>query len=252
MEFPLIDLHIHTRYSDGRNTVMDIVRHAEASGLEAIAITDHYHMIGKDALGKYLSDIETWDKRSSTLILTGLEIHPSGGSIPKLNEAIADRVDIVLLDPIDEDSSRLIGLNKENLLEHFAKIYYEASRCSWINVMAHPLCFGRFNGIKELSDIDDWFIEEFIEASVRGGKFIEVMNEMIWWFPNSPVNQFTKDYTRFIRKALKKGARFTMGSDAHCSVGVGNLLWSIKVLRDAGVGVKDLISLDELMELRKH
>ena len=253
MEFPLIDLHIHTRYSDGRNTVMDIVRHAEASGLEAIAITDHYHMIGYERTANYIFEIrESSEEASSTRVLVGLEVHPSGNAIPQLLDHVKKSLDIILFDPVDADPSLLSVLDRESLFEHFARVYREASMVPWIDVIAHPFCLGRFSGVKHFSDIEDWLIEEFIEASVNGEKYIEVMNEMIWWFPNSPVNQFTKDYTRFIRKALKKGARFTMGSDAHCSVGVGNLLWTIKVLRGAGVGVKDLISLDELMKLRKH
>ena len=36
-----IDLHLHSRNSDGENTVSDVIRMAEEEGLKVIAITDH-------------------------------------------------------------------------------------------------------------------------------------------------------------------------------------------------------------------
>ena len=36
-----VDLHLHTRASDGVMAPSEIVRYAKAKGLQAIAITDH-------------------------------------------------------------------------------------------------------------------------------------------------------------------------------------------------------------------
>lgn len=41
MPISAIDLHIHTHYSDGKHTPEEIVRHAAAAGMRALAITDH-------------------------------------------------------------------------------------------------------------------------------------------------------------------------------------------------------------------
>lgn len=37
----MIDLHIHTTYSDGTDSVKEVLTKAEKLGLKAIAITDH-------------------------------------------------------------------------------------------------------------------------------------------------------------------------------------------------------------------
>ena len=37
----MIDLHMHTTYSDGKNSIEDMVKVAIELGLEKIAITDH-------------------------------------------------------------------------------------------------------------------------------------------------------------------------------------------------------------------
>jgi predicted metal-dependent phosphoesterase TrpH len=41
MEFPVIDLHVHSVYSDGTNTPAELVAMAEERGLAALALTDH-------------------------------------------------------------------------------------------------------------------------------------------------------------------------------------------------------------------
>jgi len=41
MESNLMDLHIHSNFSDGTSTWQDILRQAEAAGLQKISITDH-------------------------------------------------------------------------------------------------------------------------------------------------------------------------------------------------------------------
>jgi 3',5'-nucleoside bisphosphate phosphatase len=41
-----VDLHIHTNYSDGRDTVSEVLEMARENGLETIAITDHDTILG--------------------------------------------------------------------------------------------------------------------------------------------------------------------------------------------------------------
>ena len=41
-----IDLHVHTVHSDGHGTVRDVLRVAEAKGLDGLAITDHNTLQG--------------------------------------------------------------------------------------------------------------------------------------------------------------------------------------------------------------
>jgi len=43
-----VHLHVHTQYSllDGANKIGPLIDHAKASGMEAIAITDHGNMFG--------------------------------------------------------------------------------------------------------------------------------------------------------------------------------------------------------------
>jgi len=244
--YPILDLHVHTNFSDGRNSVDEVARYAELCGLEAVAITDHLHMMNTRDLNHYINRIKEVSKRTGgTTVLTGLEVHPSNGEIRLPRNLTSAGVEVILFDPVDSNREMLLNLGLEDLLEYFAEIYREASRIDEIKIMAHPLCLGRFKFFKYYSDLPEWLIEEFLESTIQRDKYIEVMNGIAWWFPESPINRFTREYVEFLRKALRKGGRFSLGSDAHCAQGVGNLSWSIKVLRMAGAKRDDLISLKD-------
>lgn len=48
----MIDLHIHSSYSDGSDSVVDILKNAESIGLEIISITDHDTCLAYDEIEK--------------------------------------------------------------------------------------------------------------------------------------------------------------------------------------------------------
>ena len=80
------DLHVHTNYSkDGESCIEDILRAAEAAGLDAIAITDHDSVDGaKRALALpsgsvlVIPGIEVSTKQGHLLVLGVTEMIPAG------------------------------------------------------------------------------------------------------------------------------------------------------------------------------
>jgi predicted metal-dependent phosphoesterase TrpH len=79
------DLHVHTSYSkDGESSVEEILRQAEAEGLDAIAITDHDSVDGaKKALTipspvLVIPGIEVSTKQGHLLVLGITEVIPAG------------------------------------------------------------------------------------------------------------------------------------------------------------------------------
>jgi len=67
----LIDLHIHTNYSDGTYSPQEVVTRAAEIGLEAIAITDH------DAVGGIDEAIEC-GKQMNVEVIAGVELSTHG------------------------------------------------------------------------------------------------------------------------------------------------------------------------------
>jgi len=54
MSLPKLNLHIHTTYSDGKNTINQIVKTAIKLGLDYICITDHFSNSWKSKLYPHL------------------------------------------------------------------------------------------------------------------------------------------------------------------------------------------------------
>ncbi|MBR4993813.1 MAG: PHP domain-containing protein, partial [Lachnospiraceae bacterium] len=52
----MIDLHVHSTYSDGTYTVEELVDYAVNKGLSAIALTDHDTIDGLDEIIDYAKD----------------------------------------------------------------------------------------------------------------------------------------------------------------------------------------------------
>ncbi len=99
------DLHVHTNYSkDGESSVEEIIRAAEAAGLDAIAITDHDSVDGaKKALTCKTSvlvipGIEVTTKQGHLLVLGVTEIIPAGLDV-EVTVAMARRMGALLILP---------------------------------------------------------------------------------------------------------------------------------------------------------
>ena len=58
MIFPKINLHCHSNYSDGKNSIDEIVAKAVKIGLDFLAITDHFTDSWKSGIIPTLNSIE--------------------------------------------------------------------------------------------------------------------------------------------------------------------------------------------------
>lgn len=112
MSFPKINLHIHSNYSDGKNSIQQIVRKALELGLNYIAITDHFTDSWKawvstlknaENLSNYFEDLSNCQKfleenNHSLKLIKGLEVDISSSyNFIKKYIKISD-VDLILFE----------------------------------------------------------------------------------------------------------------------------------------------------------
>jgi DNA polymerase (family 10) len=130
------DLHLHTRYSDGRDDIETVVRSADALGYEYIAITDHSpgaaasRVHSARTLLQQMDEIDEVQTRyPGVRILKGVEaeILPDGSL--DLPDAMLERLDIVLASLHDD-----AGHSPEALLSRYAA----AAAHPLVNVLTHP------------------------------------------------------------------------------------------------------------------
>ena len=113
---PKLNLHIHSKYSDGRNSIEQIVNCALRTDLDYICITDHFTDSWKadciptlnnlDKIKRYLEEIsqfkELLAKKNKTLtLLKGIEIDLSSSEKFIINNITPNKFDIILFEYLE-------------------------------------------------------------------------------------------------------------------------------------------------------
>ncbi len=106
----LMDIHNHTKWSDGIHEAEEIIENAINQGIEIIGISDHFdtfkcHSIAAEDLGKYIKNIKKLKARyrNKIEVLTGVEIcmDREWCNLDKLPYETLNRLDYVLFEYID-------------------------------------------------------------------------------------------------------------------------------------------------------
>jgi putative hydrolase len=191
----MIDLHIHSNFSDGRATVLEIARKAKELGLRAIAIVDHSLELsfGLDEKKAKLRQIEIDDARSiyGIKIYSGVEcgINHSG-------EIFLPRCDFDFI----------IASVHENTSDYYGRVI----RCVEMNdfdVLGHPLS-EMFEFVR-----DPKLEEEMLDTIEAYGIALEL---------NSTHKCPPED---FMIGCADRRIEISMGSDAHRIENVGKVEW---------------------------
>ena len=187
------DLHIHTIYSDGIDTIENMVIKALELGYEYIAVTDHSKRLkvanGMDEkkLLQQIEEIEKLQKKYSQIkILKGAEVDILEDGSLDFEDEILNRLDIV----VGAIHYKFTGDQTERLLKALDKI----------NILAHPLnrIINKREEIKA-----DW--EKIFKKAAKLNVAIEI---------NSQPDRLDLSDT-YIKMAKDIGCKFVINSDAH-------------------------------------
>ena len=191
------DLHMHTTWSDGDDTVEMMARGAQARGYEYIAITDHSRSlkfaggVSVEDLRDHADTVRAVGDRIGLHILMGSEVDILADGSLDYPDEVLQRLDLV----IGSVHSRL-----RMTPEEMTRRVIRAMENPHLDVLGHPT--GRMIGQREPFELD---LEAVVEAARRTGTALEI---------NAYPDRLDLKDTH-VRLARDRGALFEIGTDSH-------------------------------------
>ncbi|MDW7740459.1 MAG: DNA polymerase/3'-5' exonuclease PolX [Bacillota bacterium] len=190
--------HVHSVYSDGTNTLEEIVRYCLDSGLEYVGITDHSQSafyaggLKDDDLKRQAEEIQALREKYSNLgIYAGVEADIRADGTLDYPDEILEKLDFVI-------ASVHSGLKMER--SKMTERVIQALRNPYVTMLGHPtnrLLLGR-----DSSPID---LETIFEVALEKGIIIEL---------NASPARLDLDW-RHLKKVKEMGLLVSINPDAH-------------------------------------
>jgi putative hydrolase len=254
------DLHTHTSYSDGRGNLEENVRAAEAAQLDAIAIADHlfppdHPRFGdRERLRARLEEVAQVRAWAGLRVIMAVEATATDveGTL-SVSEADLEGLELCLVDVswITAGLAVSAPADPDRQLAGAFQLYNRLAAHDWVDVVAHPFTLGRFGLDITLEDLPEAALREWGANLAEHGTAFEINNGVWWWWPQYHPIQLAEAYARVVAIVAESGARFTLGSDAHCNTGVGNLGWAKRVAQLAGLGEDNWARVEDLIGRRR-
>ena len=232
------DLHIHTKWSDGRDSIEEIALEAKRRGYEYIAITDHSAGRGiakgldAERLLKQVEEIKYLNSKNLGIrILSGIEVDIRADGSLDLPDEVLSRLDIVI--------AAVHSAMKQDEPTMTRRVI-KALENPYVKVLAHPTC--RLLGEREPVNID---MEEVFKTCKRLGKFLEI-NAM-------PDRLDLRDI--HIMRAKEYGIKLVIGTDAHSREHLDFMLLGVGTARRGWAVKEDILNTlpyEKLMEILKR
>ncbi len=219
------DLHSHTTWSDGRASVAEMGRGAQALGYEYLAICDHTPAVGAvqglsaDDVRRQAEEIAAANERLAPFrVLRGIEcdILPDG------------RLDLPddILAELDWVQASVHGGQRMPQRELTARVE-EALRNPYVRCLSHPK--GRIINRRPENALD---LERVFEVALEEGVALEVNG--------LPDRLDLRD--EHVRDALRAGLQIVCSTDAHSVRGLRNMPFSVATARRGGAGTADVLN----------
>lgn len=227
------DLHMHSKATDGHNTIEEMAEAARAAGLEYIAITEHSrhlamaHGLDSARLRRQIAEIGQLNARGLGIaVLTGIEVDILENGKLDLPGSVLGELDLV----VAAVHSRF-NLSREKQTERILRAMDEPH----FTILAHPT--GRLISEREPYDVD---MVRIIRAARDRGCFLEL---------NAHPDRL--DLTDIhCRMAKEAGVLVSIATDAHRTTEVSYLRFGVGQARRGWLGPQDVLNTRPLADLR--
>ncbi len=225
------DFHMHSTWSDGRNSLEEMIAAAKARGYEYHAISDHSwgrgpkYGVDPDELRKQRDDAIALGARYGirTLCASEVDLLPDGSL--DFNDDVLAGLDVVI-------ASVHSGMNIGR--EAMTRRLIRACENPYVNIIGHPT--GRmldgFGGY-------DFDYDAVFEAAARTGTALEIDGQALRL--DLPA--------QLVRRAKTFGVTFTVDSDAHGAEDLSNVELAVGQARRAGLTKGDVLNARPLQDV---
>ena len=228
------DLHVHSLWSDGGNTIKEMVEAAKKIGYNYIAMTDHSQSL-KVARGLSTADLKKKknevDKINKYLrgfrVLYGTEVDIGSDGEIDYPESILKEFDVVVA---------AIHSGFKQSKEQLTKRIVSACKNKYVHIIAHPT--GRLWGEREAYEMD---LDEILKVARDTNTHMEINA-----YPQRL--DFNDLHTR---RAKEMGVKLAIGTDSHEALQLEAMKFGIAVARRGWLARNDVINTLTVEELLK-
>jgi len=219
------DLHVHSDYSDGSSTILEMAEFAKSLNYHYVAICDHSKSVRyaggltEDKLREQMSEIDRLNTRSKVKILKGTEVDILKDGSLDFDDKVLEELDLVI--------AAIHSGFKQNVTDRTIKAIEDPN----VDIIAHPS--GRLISKREGYEVD---IEAIIERAKRYGKMLEL---------NAYPDRLDLN-DQNLRRAKDTGVRVSIGTDAHAAAQMRWMRFGVGTARRGWLEKRDIINtLDE-------
>ena len=228
------DLQMHTKWSDGQQTIEEMAKAAQILGYSYIAITDHYSTmpivngLNEQRLREQMKEIDHINEKLQGIkILKGAEVDIAPDGTLKGEKTVLRELDLVV--------GSVHGTFKQTKRE-MTKRLITIMESGLVNIVGHPT--SRKINEKNPCEID---FDQIFEASKRTGTYLEI---------NSSPHRLDLDDAN-ASLALKAGCKLAIDTDAHDRDELKNIRFGIAMARRGWLRRADVINTLPLEKLSK-
>lgn len=229
------DLHVHSRWSDGGNSIEEMVEAAKAKGYTYAAITDHSqslkiaHGLSAAQLRKKRAEIERINKKLKGLrVLFGTEVEIDSQGRLDYKDEILKEFDVVVA---------AVHSGFKQSKEQLTRRIVTACQNKYVHIIAHPT--GRLWGTRDAYELD---MDKVLKVAKDTNTHLEI-NAFPQRLDLNDVN---------CRYAKEVGVKLAISTDAHTTEQLGYMDLGVSVARRGWLSKEDVINTLPVEELLKR
>lgn len=219
------DLHMHTRWSDGRHTAEEMANAAKRMGYEYICITDHSQSmkfaggVSVDDLRSHIAEVRALSSRMDGItVLIGSEVDIlADGGLDYPDDVLAE------LDVVIASVHSRFKMTTEEMTDRIVRAMHNP----YVTMIGHPT--GRLIGRRDPYEVD---IERLIEAARDTGTILELNAQ--------PDRLDLKDV--YVRMAKEHGVKIAIGTDAHSAEELEFIEFGVGTARRGWLEAADVVN----------